>query len=1767
MSDAKPMVPASVSAPFSSNDGTTIPARMVATVGQQAQQKQTTVPNISEGAVFGLMKSLKNQPSTSNAAAGWPSGFTGFFSPLPQPTLIGGQAANHQQRQHRHQSHIGESANATGTSKLSPEPPDVLSAAGTAANLTSVKAQKRHSPLEGGSDSSTVRGQVTVADAEVEPDEQHKRQQQTDELRQSFLATALSMMTATATGPTSSDLLGSLLPSEAQKLVNGIQQTPSEEAGRPQVPTDLATWEELALASRFFPTFLPPYGSSDSSQTDGRVQEAVGQLGYLPPPPPNPSGVGVHLPTSNPFYMSADFEDHNSSTSLSAGLRFCTSTSPTHAFSSLFGFPSFNFLSSLPQAPRGDEDFCELCQKHFCNKYYLRKHKTDVHGIPTEPFTQSRRRDLPSKSFALADPETSKPAPSINSTDWTGVLPCSAALQQSDETALEESVICRKNSVDSHTNWGNQPPTRAGNPETGECVATMKSDESVLWSRGTEQQKPSSADGTIPFDTSLFPLHILKQAESSSTQRNSSTVSFGNAAYTRESNKVELSEHATFIPPKLSTITEASSVTSATSLSSKQTGGLNAGALDMFKSSMAAAKLADRVVCDLCRKELCNKYFLRTHKIKVHGLSPQEVGGPVPRSSLAKSFEKTTEAAVSTSSDAPRSATTATSGGLVQKPGPLDFSVLASPFLGSGSTTGSQPDKLPCPPLPFGSFPGFPLLPQIPAPLGGLPLPVPWFPMMTTTSTLSDESNSFLPPPLTSTVVTPQITSVNPVQSEGGTMPLHVEPPPQQSLTSFPEPHPKVVDRQHFENGGAHFEETQPTKWNREAQSAAAERQDAEPMHSAIQLMSTDASVNCPLCDNTVGPRLFLPTHLTSAHGLSPTDPSFFIFVLGARMSEQPNHRRASSSGLQETPGADLASLIGPAGTKPTSPCDRTPKVSNTSTAADQFLPYSAANLVNPRSVSSGLNITSQSIANVLDSLQDAVKAQNSTATDNISGMPPTDSSDFAQLSPLTCAVSLTDSSSSSSSGGGGYTSSHISDANPSLLPQHPALASVGRPSLVGIPGAASATNQFFSPFTLPTSGDRASSSVGHLVIPPLGFIPLPGSHGPATAVPPPPPPPPSCALTSVVSETAPFRGPPQMVNTTKWNPVQLAASGLTTSAGSKLSQVSGTGQSRKSPNQMRVLCNICNKWICNKYFLRTHKANKHGITEGSTAAANNPSNTTMASALTGTTSKTSCTIPTMSNTVCSQNSRAVPRSSEFSDEGPVGFQTTTQTNGAPDMEEKYRCPPQLSPGLSVLSMCPPFHLEALHSQIMADRRAEEKAVPEGSCEEFLALVSAAAAAAKAKEDAHMMQTDLTRVTMPWLFPGALRSLPGGKDFQPFFNSLSSDLFERNHERKSDAGDKGHPLNLSLKSSPPPSAKSETVVSTPPSRTSPGIENSRRKSEAEDAYLPHEIRPGCESEPSQRTVRCKKRPRRQQMPLSKEHTFSARIQAYRSWGTLREYVTKLLTRVHKQCLVAQNAETASKRGRLRSVHTNLDRRRKVKNRHRARGSTTKRSVREKVTKLTGGSRECQPRRGEPWHNLCQTCGAWFNKRSQLEAHLYSAGHHRFSRPKSSSGPSSQEDFQTGVYNLSIEKHDATRSPNGPSGTQFSSESSLPSALEVIASSSNSAPSPNTVTSGSFPDTERSCSNSQETPESSFLRSQTGIWWQRCVFDGPPGTDDSPLELRIRPLPVGPLSNSIAPVSLPSTQFPFSLNDIQRISEACTPVIRPLSGLTETTPSM
>lgn len=288
--------------------------------------------------------------------------------------------------------------------------------------------------------------------------------------------------------------------------------------------------------------------------------------------------------------------------------------------------------------------------------------------------------------------------------------------------------------------------------------------------------------------------------------------------------RVELSENATFIPPMIgsqhnSFHTDISSTLSA-AMKSTSCANLNVGTLDMFKSSMAAAKLADRVVCDLCKKELCNKYFLRTHKIKVHGLSPAEVGGPAPRSSLSK-------LTLSTSSDESTKINTYTSS-------PYPYSNLMS--VGS--------DFLPPPPpLTMPPHFGFPqLLPQLPAPLGGLPMPVPWLPLMTPSTSSEDVGLSLNATKMPSTS------------------------PPREEARS---PCTRLKEEEF--------------QWDKENTSLS---KGDHPMSMAVQLIAANALVICPLCEKTIGPRLFLPTHLTSAHGLSPTDPTFFIFILSARSVE-----------------------------------------------------------------------------------------------------------------------------------------------------------------------------------------------------------------------------------------------------------------------------------------------------------------------------------------------------------------------------------------------------------------------------------------------------------------------------------------------------------------------------------------------------------------------------------------------------------------------------------------------------------------------------------------------------------------------------------------------------------------------------------------------------------------------------------------------------------------------------------------------------------------
>lgn len=59
-------------------------------------------------------------------------------------------------------------------------------------------------------------------------------------------------------------------------------------------------------------------------------------------------------------------------------------------------------------------DFCELCKKQFCNKYYLKKHKFDVHGVLIENGIKSYKRI--SSETAISSSYTTVPSISTTNT-------------------------------------------------------------------------------------------------------------------------------------------------------------------------------------------------------------------------------------------------------------------------------------------------------------------------------------------------------------------------------------------------------------------------------------------------------------------------------------------------------------------------------------------------------------------------------------------------------------------------------------------------------------------------------------------------------------------------------------------------------------------------------------------------------------------------------------------------------------------------------------------------------------------------------------------------------------------------------------------------------------------------------------------------------------------------------------------------------------------------------------------------------------------------------------------------------------------------------------------------------------------------------------------------------------------------------------------------------------------------------------------------------
>ncbi|GFU29183.1 uncharacterized protein NPIL_263721 [Nephila pilipes] len=275
------------------------------------------------------------------------------------------------------------------------------------------------------------------------------------------------------------------------------------------------------------------------------------------------------------------------------------------------------------------EAYCELCNKEFCNKYFLKTHKANKHGIYSVESIVSSPYGAPYLSTSLNSPI---PLPHMLPTPNSEAMPPRTGLLNMESYCeICQKEFCNKYFLKKHRQkiHGIIEPGQNISPSTTPSQDTKSNSPVMTTSALSLTSAPSFADKNSDENRetsvskmefpSLFSLQNHKlniPASSSSVQiPNSSSiictpvtsgaipVSLPSPGHHGSSSENSVSH--VFTPEKL-----------------REMGVINADAF-----------------CELCCKEFCNKYFLRTHKLNKHGINMPEISpgktqsGPLPPSS------------------------------------------------------------------------------------------------------------------------------------------------------------------------------------------------------------------------------------------------------------------------------------------------------------------------------------------------------------------------------------------------------------------------------------------------------------------------------------------------------------------------------------------------------------------------------------------------------------------------------------------------------------------------------------------------------------------------------------------------------------------------------------------------------------------------------------------------------------------------------------------------------------------------------------------------------------------------------------------------------------------------------------------------------------------------------------------------------------------------------------------------------------------------------
>ncbi|XP_061191921.1 uncharacterized protein LOC133200169 [Saccostrea echinata] len=398
--------------------------------------------------------------------------------------------------------------------------------------------------------------------------------------------------------------------------------------------------------------------------------------------------------------------------------------------------------TSTPKVSKDMEDFCELCQKHFCNKYYLKKHKQDVHGIAPPDGSGSsskrgRQKDLQAQLDAITSASVSSNSPLIPHSlpNMTGLpnmpgvmvlnpfmapmlLPAGSLMPGSQiptppimsqplpTTSHHESITTTASpGSTSQTSPGSTQKDSNSNNQEAYCelcckefcnkyfLKVHKANKHGIFmedfpflpgmpgmpgmppfkfplSEGMMSAPPekplasmAAMDSRSQIKSEPSPKHGTSLVSSSSPENSVTYCGLCNqefaSKYTYRIHRIQVHgmlnegldgslteeiirnsfrEREEFFRYAMREKEEASKISPGSKNENEKDGETKMadnGMTTMF-GNMVAAKLADRVTCDICNKDLCNKYFLKVHKFKVHGVDTSATDNKFDPSRIAK---------------------------------------------------------------------------------------------------------------------------------------------------------------------------------------------------------------------------------------------------------------------------------------------------------------------------------------------------------------------------------------------------------------------------------------------------------------------------------------------------------------------------------------------------------------------------------------------------------------------------------------------------------------------------------------------------------------------------------------------------------------------------------------------------------------------------------------------------------------------------------------------------------------------------------------------------------------------------------------------------------------------------------------------------------------------------------------------------------------------------------------------------------------------------